>query len=121
MQHDWIRVAGSLADVGRSFYARGWVLGTSGNFSTVVSSQPFRLAITGTGLDKGRLSGEQIVVVDESGKIVEGVGQPSAEVALHLAIADRGKFVGWCDFVCRVCDTSRACVSWKCQTYATFI
>ncbi len=86
-QPDWVGVANSLADVGRSFYTRGWVLGTSGNFSTVVSSQPLRLAITGTGLDKGRLSGDQMVLVDESGKVLEGAVRPSAEVALHLAIA----------------------------------
>ncbi|HEV2730896.1 MAG TPA: methylthioribulose 1-phosphate dehydratase [Terriglobales bacterium] len=86
-QPDWILVADSLADIGRSFYDRGWALGTSGNFSAVLRSRPLQLAITGTGLDKGRLSRKGIVVVDESGKVVEGVGAPSAEVALHLAIA----------------------------------
>jgi methylthioribulose-1-phosphate dehydratase len=81
------RVANSLAEAGRSFYARGWVLGTSGNFSAVLSQQPLRLAVTSTGLDKGRLSAEQIVVVDETGKMLEGTGRPSAEVALHVAVA----------------------------------
>jgi methylthioribulose-1-phosphate dehydratase len=84
---EWLQMADSLADIGRNFYGRGWALGTSGNFSAVLSFRPFRLAITGTGLDKGRLSGEQIVVVDESGKVVEGVGRPSAEVALHVMLA----------------------------------
>ena len=48
-------VAANLADVGKSFYARGWVLGTSGNFSAVISREPLRLAITSTGLDKSKL------------------------------------------------------------------
>src|SRR5713226_1977357 len=50
-----------LVELGRSFYARGWALGTSGNFSAVVSQDPFRLAITSTVLDKGSLKPDQLV------------------------------------------------------------
>jgi methylthioribulose-1-phosphate dehydratase len=81
------RLTESLAELGRAFYARGWVLGTSGNFSGVLSRQPLRLAVTSTGLDKGGLSPEHFVVVDEGGKVLEGKGRPSAEVALHIAVA----------------------------------
>jgi ribulose-5-phosphate 4-epimerase/fuculose-1-phosphate aldolase len=35
-----------LAETGRLFYQRGWVLGTSGNFSAVMSRDPLRLLIT---------------------------------------------------------------------------
>ena len=48
--------ASRLADIGRRFYARGWVLGTSGNFSAVVSRQPLRLAITPSAAHKGTLA-----------------------------------------------------------------
>ena len=47
--------AARLAAVGRRFYARGWVLGTSGNFSAVVSRDPLRLAITASAVHKGEL------------------------------------------------------------------
>jgi methylthioribulose-1-phosphate dehydratase len=60
-----------LADVGRHFYRRGWALGTSGNFSAVVSRQPLRLAITANGRDKGRLTAGEIVQVDGDGKLVK--------------------------------------------------
>jgi hypothetical protein len=33
-----------LADAGREFYRRGWVLGTSGNFSMLTSRDPMRVA-----------------------------------------------------------------------------
>ena len=36
------RLARQLARVVRDFRSRGWALGTSGNFSTVVSVEPFR-------------------------------------------------------------------------------
>src|SRR5262249_25307885 len=75
-----------LAELGRNFYGRGWLLGTSGNFSAVVRREPLRLAITPSGVDKGRLSREQIIQVDENGGVIGGSGKPSVETALHLAI-----------------------------------
>ena len=74
----------SLAEIGRGFYARGWVLGTSGNFSAVVSRRPLRLAITSTGLDKGALMPGQFLEIDETANVVRGEGRPSAEALLHL-------------------------------------
>lgn len=79
-------LAGELAEVGRQCHARGWALGTSGNFSAVVRRDPLRLAITTSGVDKGLLAPGQIVEIDERGRVVQGSGAPSAETALHLAI-----------------------------------
>jgi methylthioribulose-1-phosphate dehydratase len=75
-----------LAELGRSCYARGWALGTSGNFSAVLSRDHFCLTITSTGVDKGALSADQFVRVDASGAITDGAGKPSAETALHLVV-----------------------------------
>jgi methylthioribulose-1-phosphate dehydratase len=83
---NFAKLAGELAEIGRSFYSRGWVLGTSGNFSAVVSREPLRLAITPTGLDKGKLAPAQFLEMDEGAKIIRGKGRPSAEALLHLAI-----------------------------------
>lgn len=78
--------AEALAEIGRNFYQRGWVFGTSGNFSAVVSERPLRLAITPTGLDKGALDAEQFLEIDEAARVLRGNGLPSAETGLHLAI-----------------------------------
>ena len=78
--------ARALADIGKNFYQRGWVLGTSGNFSAVVSEKPLRLAITPTGLDKGALDAAQFLEIDEKASLLRGKGLPSAETGLHLAI-----------------------------------
>jgi methylthioribulose-1-phosphate dehydratase len=79
-------IAENLAEAGRAFYSRGWALGTSGNFSALVSREPLRLAITSTGLDKGRLKAEQILEVDDRSEVVRGDGKPSAEALLHLTL-----------------------------------
>jgi methylthioribulose-1-phosphate dehydratase len=79
-------LAGALAEIGKSFYQRGWVFGTSGNFSAVISPQPLRLAITPTGLDKGALDPTQFLEIDDEARVIRGDGLPSAETGLHLAI-----------------------------------
>jgi methylthioribulose-1-phosphate dehydratase len=78
--------AKKLAKIGRNFYKRGWVLGTSGNFSALLSEVPFRLLITSSGMDKGALTRRQFLKINEQGVTLEGDGKPSAETALHLSI-----------------------------------
>ena len=80
--------ARELAELSHNFYARGWVLGTSGNFSTVLSRDPLRVAITPSGIDKGALTADEILLVDERGEIVsDHAAKPSDETPLHLMIA----------------------------------
>src|SRR5438046_2785894 len=80
--------AEKLAALARGAYARGWALGTSGNFSAVATAEPLRLLITPSGVDKGAVRGEHLVEVDAAGRMVggAGAGRPSAETSLHLAI-----------------------------------
>jgi methylthioribulose-1-phosphate dehydratase len=90
---DFPKLAAELAKIGRGFYGRGWALGTSGNFSAVVSREPLRLAITSTGLDKGVLTPASFLEMNDEGQVVRGDGRPSAEALLHLAIV-RGMGAG---------------------------
>jgi len=79
-----------LVRLGRDFHRRGWMLGTSGNLSAVVSRDPLRLAITASSIDKGRMHTGQILEVDCDGKMVSNpqgnAGRPSAETVLHLEV-----------------------------------
>ncbi len=85
-----------LASIGRRFYDRGWVMGTSGNFSAVVSRRPLKLAITSSAAHKGRLGARQFLQIDAQGIMVgaaarlsaHGAPKPSAETRLHLEIVD---------------------------------
>ena len=77
-----------LAEIGRALYARGWVLGTSGNFSAVVGRDPLRLAISPSGVDKGSLSADQILLIDEQARVVSyHSARPSDECPLHIRVA----------------------------------
>lgn len=77
----------ALAQAGRAFYARGWALGTSGNFSAVLQREPLRLLITASGLDKAVLDARNFVVIDEKCNVLRGSRKPSAEALLHIAVA----------------------------------
>jgi methylthioribulose-1-phosphate dehydratase len=84
---NFTRIASQLAHVASRLYARGWMLGTSGNLSAVVDRVPLRLAITPSGADKGDLSAEQILFIDEHGKLYgDHTGKPSDETQLHLSV-----------------------------------
>lgn len=91
-----LRVSGALlaAEAGR-FASFGWMRGTSGNLSVVLSREPLCLAVTASGLDKGELNEADIVAVDADGNPVSattatgqaGDARPSAEAAVHARIA----------------------------------
>jgi methylthioribulose-1-phosphate dehydratase len=91
---DVSEVSAELIEIGRRFYSRGWVLGTSGNFSAVLSREPLRLAITASSVHKGRLTAADILACDESGaeparEAARPPRGPSAETLLHFEVARR--------------------------------
>jgi methylthioribulose-1-phosphate dehydratase len=80
-------VADELCRVGRRFDERGWVMGTSGNFSAVIDRDPLRLAITPSGSFKGELQPADILEMDEQAATIPAGGpRPSAEALLHVEI-----------------------------------
>lgn len=92
MADDFPELASNLAAIAKSFHARGWLLGTSGNLSTVVQREPLRLAMSPSGVDKGELTPDQMLTIDENARIVNhDFGKPSDESLLHIRIVkERG-------------------------------
>jgi methylthioribulose-1-phosphate dehydratase len=78
----------ALRQVGKVFWERGWSVGTSSNYSAVVSRDPLTLLVTASGKHKGRLTREDFVLVDAEGNPT-ATGQPksSAETLLHCVAA----------------------------------
>ena len=67
-------------------HQRRWCDGTGGNFSVVVQKDPVLLLMAPSGVDKGSLQPEQLLVVNEFQEVLDGAGKASAETQLHLAI-----------------------------------
>jgi methylthioribulose-1-phosphate dehydratase len=81
-------IARTFRTIGQDFYTRGWVLGTSGNFSAVVSRSPLRLVITASSVSKGAIGPGDVLVIGEDGAPVGKTrARPSAETFLHIAVA----------------------------------
>jgi len=85
-------IAAGLVSVAKSFHARGWLLGTSGNLSAVVQRQPLQIAMSSSGVDKGELRTNQLLSIDENARILgQQGGKPSDESLLHIRIVkERG-------------------------------
>jgi methylthioribulose-1-phosphate dehydratase len=81
-----VYASAALARIGRIFYEKNWVLGTSGNFSTVISRDPYILLITTSGVHKGELSGKDFLCLNADGCVISGSGNASAETSIHQAI-----------------------------------
>lgn len=71
------------------FHQRGWLLGTCGNFSVLLSRQTRQLLVTPSGRDKSRISAEDLLVVDVHGQVLQGRGKASEELSVHREIYDR--------------------------------
>lgn len=81
------QTATALATTAKGFHARGWLLGTSGNLSAVVSRDPLQLAMSPSGVDKGELTAAQVLLIDEQGQMLsDHAAKPSDETLLHLQI-----------------------------------
>lgn len=74
-------LADELAEVMRIAYIKGLTTGGGGNASLRTSKG---ILITPTGKFKGKLRGEDILLIDESGTVLSGIGKPSTEWRLHV-------------------------------------
>jgi len=79
-------LAGALCAAMTAIHRRGWCDGTGGNFSCVLQADPLQLLMAPSGVDKGSVSVDDLIVVDGEGKVIQGRGRASAETLLHLAI-----------------------------------
>jgi len=79
LRHDLSRIMAGL-------YGRGWCDGTGGNFSAVLTHEPLQLLMAPSGVHKGEVTPEQLIVVQADGTVQNGQGRASAETLLHLAI-----------------------------------
>ncbi|MEX0817942.1 MAG: methylthioribulose 1-phosphate dehydratase [Pirellulaceae bacterium] len=77
-----------LRETGAYFFQRGWSVGTSSNYSVVLSRDPCELLVTASGKDKGRLTEGDFVRVDGDGvPVVADQPKSSAETLLHCVVA----------------------------------
>ena len=74
----------AICQVGKLLYDRGYVAANDGNISVKVAED--RLLITPSGVSKGRMTPEMLLVTDMDGTVIEGDRHPSSEGKMHLEV-----------------------------------
>jgi len=73
-----------ICEVGRWIYDRSFVASTDGNISVRLDQR--HILTSPTGMCKGMMAPEDLVITDLDGKKVNGGRNPSSELAMHLTI-----------------------------------
>ena len=73
-----------ICEVCRLLYGRGYVVSNDGNVSVRV--EPDKVLITPSGVGKGRMTPEMLVLCDLQGNVLEGDRYPSSESKMHLMV-----------------------------------
>ncbi len=80
-----------IIEIGKYLYNRGWLYATSGNLSSLISTDPTVVAITESGTFKGNLKTDNIIAIDSEMNVIKGKGKPSSETLLHLKLEASAK------------------------------
>ncbi|TVP64348.1 MAG: methylthioribulose 1-phosphate dehydratase [Leptolyngbya sp. LCM1.Bin17] len=89
---DFPALAQALVDAGQCLAGQGWAPATSGNYSARLADN--QIAITVSGRPKGRLTTDDIMVVDGAGQPVTPGQRSSAETPLHTSVYQQFPAVG---------------------------
>ena len=81
---DEAQLRADIVEVGRRLYARGYTASNDGNISVRLDQD--RLLMTPTGVCKGFMSPEMMVITDLEGRKLQGDRDPSSEMQMHLEV-----------------------------------
>lgn len=71
---------------------KGFITGTDGNVSVKLSSSKY--LITPSNLNKGFITEEDLVIIDEKGRKISGLHEPSSEIKMHLTAYEQRPDIG---------------------------
>ena len=125
-----------IALYGRKMVEHRLTKGTGGNLSIFNRGEGF-IAISPSGLDYFQTTPEDVVVMDLSGRIIDGMRKPSSEWALHRILYDKRKDISAVIHAHSPFSTVLSCLGWempamhylialaggptvRCAPYATF-
>jgi L-fuculose-phosphate aldolase len=73
-----------IVQIGKLVYQKGWVAANDGNISVRLTDQ--HILCTCTGISKGMMTPEDLIICDLAGNQIEGSRERTSEIAMHLAI-----------------------------------
>src|SRR5229473_8386473 len=73
-----------IVDIGRLVFEKGWVAANDGNITIRLDQD--RILATPTGVSKGMMHVDDMIVVDMQGNKIEGRKERTSEIAMHTTI-----------------------------------
>ena len=73
-----------IVEVGKLVFQKGWIAANDGNIS--IRLDPERILATPTGVCKGMMDPDDLIVVDRGGEKISGRRERTSEIAMHLKI-----------------------------------
>lgn len=77
------RLREEIVEICRRVHEHGWIAATDGNVSVKLPGN--RLLCTPSGVHKGYIGPKDLIITDMKGCKVKGEGEPTGEMAMHLA------------------------------------
>jgi L-fuculose-phosphate aldolase len=75
-----------IVEIGRYVWQKGWTAANDGNISIRLDEE--RILCTPTGVCKGLMHADDLIIVDRKGNKLEGRLKGTTEIAMHLAVYD---------------------------------
>src|SRR5580765_4616116 len=73
-----------IVEIGRLVYQKGWVAANDGNITIRMGRD--RILATPTGVSKGMMNPEDLIIVDMKGNKIEGRKERTSEILMHITI-----------------------------------
>jgi L-fuculose-phosphate aldolase len=73
-----------IVEIGKLVYQKGWVAANDGNISIRVGKD--RILCTPTGVSKGMMSVDDLIICDMQGNKIEGRLERTTEIAMHITV-----------------------------------
>lgn len=74
----------SVIEIGKLLHSKSWVAANDGNISIRLGED--RILATPTGVSKGRMNVDDLIVCDMDGKKIDGTRERTSEILMHLTI-----------------------------------
>src|SRR5215831_3577005 len=73
-----------ICQIGRLVFQKGWVAANDGNITIRLDAE--RILATPTGVCKGMMSSDDLIIVDMKGNKISGRAERTSEIAMHLTV-----------------------------------
>ncbi len=73
-----------IIEIGRLMFQKGWIAANDGNITIRLDEN--RILATPTGISKGRMAPDDLIIVDNHGNKISGHSERTSEIAMHLKI-----------------------------------